>query len=168
MSEDEIAFYDALEVNDSAVKILGDRILRTIALELTDMINRSATIDWTQRENVRAGIRLNARKILRKYGYPPDKRESNKNRSLTGRAGGFLDKSTPGRGLQSYGEKSQYQNVISVFHLNASSIICSGELCLTISSGVSVSSRLNSPLSLSQNKRRTYNGYVLGHGRSIF
>jgi type I restriction enzyme R subunit len=73
MSEDEIAFYDALEVNDSAVKVLGDETLRKIALELTRMIRDSVTIDWTQRESVQAEIRLKVKKILRKYGYPPDK-----------------------------------------------------------------------------------------------
>jgi len=73
MTEDEIAFYDALEVNDSAVKVLGDETLRKIALELTEMIRNSVTIDWTQRESVQAGIRLKVKKILRKYGYPPDK-----------------------------------------------------------------------------------------------
>jgi type I restriction enzyme R subunit len=72
MNEDEIAFYDALEVNDSAVKILGDDALRKIALELTQMIRNSVTIDWTQRESVQAEIRLKVKKILRKYGYPPD------------------------------------------------------------------------------------------------
>ncbi|MCV0366331.1 MAG: type I restriction endonuclease subunit R [Nitrosopumilus sp.] len=72
MSEDEIAFYDALGVNDSAVKVLGDDTLRKIALELTEMIRTSVTIDWTQRESVQAGIRLKVKKILRKYGYPPD------------------------------------------------------------------------------------------------
>ena len=75
MNEDEIAFYDALEVNDSAVKILGDKVLRHIALELTEMIRKSATIDWTQRENVRAEIRLKVKKILKKYDYPPDKQK---------------------------------------------------------------------------------------------
>lgn len=73
MTEDEIAFYDALEVNDSAVKVLGDETLRKIALELTQMIRNSVTIDWTQRESVQAEIRLKVKKILRKYGYPPDK-----------------------------------------------------------------------------------------------
>lgn len=73
MSEDEIAFYDALGVNDSAVKVLGDKTLRNIALELTEMIRNSVTIDWTKRESVQAGIRLKVKKILRKYGYPPDK-----------------------------------------------------------------------------------------------
>lgn len=73
MTEDELAFYDALEVNDSAVKVLGDENLRKIALELTQIIRNSVTIDWTQRESVRAEIRLKVKKILRKYGYPPDK-----------------------------------------------------------------------------------------------
>ena len=73
MTEDEIAFYDALGVNDSAVKVLGDETLRKIALELTQMIRNSVTIDWTQRESVQAEIRLKIKKILRKYGYPPDK-----------------------------------------------------------------------------------------------
>ncbi|MEM4282490.1 MAG: type I restriction endonuclease subunit R [Candidatus Woesearchaeota archaeon] len=73
MSEDELAFYDALEANDSAVKILGDETLRKIALELTQMIRKSVTIDWTQRESVQAELRLKVKKILRKYGYPPDK-----------------------------------------------------------------------------------------------
>ena len=75
MSEDELAFYDALGVNDSAVKVLGDETLRKIALELTQMIRKSVTFDWTQRESVQAEIRLKVKKILRKYGYPPDKQE---------------------------------------------------------------------------------------------
>ena len=66
MNDDEVAFYDALEVNDSAVKILGDDALRKIALELTEMIRNSVTIDWTQRESVQAGMRLKVKKILRK------------------------------------------------------------------------------------------------------
>ncbi|CAE6500790.1 type I restriction endonuclease subunit R [Candidatus Nitrosotenuis uzonensis] len=73
MTEDEIAFYDALEVNDSAVKVLGDETLKKIALELTETIRNSVTIDWTQRESVQAEIRLRVKKILRKHGYPPDK-----------------------------------------------------------------------------------------------
>ena len=76
MTEDEIAFYDALGVNDSAVKVLGDEILRKIALELTEMIRKSVTIDWTQRESVQAELRLKVKKILRKYGYPPDKEKT--------------------------------------------------------------------------------------------
>src|SRR6266566_1748765 len=75
MTEDELAFYDALGVNDSAVQVLGNETLRKIALELTQMIHRSVTIDWTQRESVQAEIRLKVKKILKKYGYPPDKQE---------------------------------------------------------------------------------------------
>jgi len=76
LSEDELAFYDALGVNDSAVKVLGDETLRKIALELTEMIRKSVTIDWTQRESVQAELRLKVKKILKKYGYPPDKQKS--------------------------------------------------------------------------------------------
>lgn len=75
LTEDEIAFYDALEVNDSAVKILGDDTLQTIAKELVVSIRENVTIDWTKRENVRAKLRLAVKKILKKYGYPPDKQE---------------------------------------------------------------------------------------------
>ena len=75
LNEDEIAFYDALEVNDSAVKVLGDDILKIIAQELVRAVRRSVTIDWTVRENARAKIRVMVKRILRKYGYPPDKQE---------------------------------------------------------------------------------------------
>jgi type I restriction enzyme R subunit len=75
LTEDEIAFYDALEVNDSAVKILGDEILRTIAQELVRAVRNNVTIDWTLRENVRAKMRVMIKRILRRYGYPPDKQE---------------------------------------------------------------------------------------------
>jgi type I restriction enzyme R subunit len=75
LNEDEIAFYDALEVNDSAVKVLGDNILKTIAQELVTAVRNSVTIDWTVRESVRAKIRVIVKRILRKYGYPPDKQE---------------------------------------------------------------------------------------------
>ena len=73
LSEDEVAFYDALEVNDSAVKVLGDETLRMIAQELVKAVKNSVTIDWTLRENVRAQMRVIIKRILRKYGYPPDK-----------------------------------------------------------------------------------------------
>ncbi len=75
LSEDELAFYDALETNDSAVKVLGDETLRTIARELVKAVRTNVTIDWTVRENVRAQIRVLVKRILRKYGYPPDKQE---------------------------------------------------------------------------------------------
>jgi type I restriction enzyme R subunit len=75
LSEDELAFYDALETNDSAVKVLGDETLRTIARELVATVRKNVTIDWTVRENVRANLRVLVKRILRKYGYPPDKQE---------------------------------------------------------------------------------------------
>jgi type I restriction enzyme R subunit len=75
LSDDELAFYDALETNDSAVKVLGDETLRTIARELVDSVRRNVTIDWTIREDVRAQLRVLVKRILRKYGYPPDKQE---------------------------------------------------------------------------------------------
>jgi type I restriction enzyme R subunit len=68
----EFAFYSALEVNDSAVALLGDEILRHIARELVDTIRKNSSIDWTVRENVQAKMRIAVKKILRKYGYPPD------------------------------------------------------------------------------------------------
>jgi len=75
LNEDEVAFYDALEVNDSAVKVLGDEILKAIAQELVTAVSRNVSVDWTVRENARAHIRVVVRRILRKYGYPPDKQE---------------------------------------------------------------------------------------------
>ena len=73
LNDDELAFYDALETNDSAVQVLGDETLRAIAQELVDTVRRNVTIDWTLRENVRAQLRVLVRRILRKHGYPPDK-----------------------------------------------------------------------------------------------
>ncbi len=75
LTADEIAFYDALEVNDSAVQVLGDEILKTIAQELVRQVRQSVTIDWAVRENARAQMRVLVKRILRRYGYPPDKRE---------------------------------------------------------------------------------------------
>ena len=75
LSEDELAFYDALEANDSAVQVLGDETLREIARELVETVRRNVTIDWTHRESVRAFLRSRVRRTLRKYGYPPDKQE---------------------------------------------------------------------------------------------
>src|SRR5262249_33210304 len=73
LTEDEVAFYDALGVNDSAVAVIGDDTLRVIAQELVRAVRNSVTIDWTVRENVRAHMRVIIKRILRKYGYPPDK-----------------------------------------------------------------------------------------------
>ena len=75
LSEDELAFYDALETNDSAVQVLGDDTLRDIARELVATVRGNVTIDWTLRENVRANLRRLVRRILRRHGYPPDKQE---------------------------------------------------------------------------------------------
>jgi len=75
LSEDELAFYDALETNDSAVKVLGDETLRGIARELVETVRNNVTIDWTLRENVRAQLRVLVKRILRRHGYPPDKQE---------------------------------------------------------------------------------------------
>lgn len=75
LTEDELAFYDALETNDSAVQVLGDETLRDIARQLVETIRNNVTIDWTLRENVRANLRRLVRRILRKHGYPPDKQE---------------------------------------------------------------------------------------------
>ena len=75
LSEDELAFYDALGTNDSAVQALGDETLRGIARELVQTVRNNVTIDWTLRENVRAQLRALVRRILRRHGYPPDKQE---------------------------------------------------------------------------------------------
>jgi type I restriction enzyme R subunit len=75
LNEDELAFYDALEVNDSEVKVLGDDTLKIIARELVKTVRRNTTIDWTLRENVQAHLRVLVKRILRKYGYPPDKQD---------------------------------------------------------------------------------------------
>jgi len=75
LSEDELAFYDALGTNDSAVQVLGDETLREIARELVETVRNNVKIDWTLRENVRANLRRLVKRILRKHGYPPDKQE---------------------------------------------------------------------------------------------
>jgi type I restriction enzyme, R subunit len=75
LRDDELAFYDALETNDSAVKILGDEVLRKIAIELVDTVRKNTSIDWTVKENVKAKLRVMVKRILRKYDYPPDKQE---------------------------------------------------------------------------------------------
>ncbi len=75
LSEEELAFYDALETNDSAVQVLGDETLRNIAIELVETVRKSVAIDWTMKESVRANIRRLVKRILRRHGYPPDKQE---------------------------------------------------------------------------------------------
>ncbi|NCC34661.1 MAG: DUF3387 domain-containing protein, partial [Chloroflexia bacterium] len=75
LSEDEVAFYEALEVNDSAVKVLGDETLKTIARELVQAVRQNATIDWTLKESARANLRRVVKRLLKRHGYPPDKQE---------------------------------------------------------------------------------------------
>jgi type I restriction enzyme R subunit len=75
LTEEEIAFYDALETNDSAVKVLGDETLRNIARELVVTVRNNVSIDWTVKESVQAKLRIMVKRVLRKYGYPPDKQE---------------------------------------------------------------------------------------------
>jgi type I restriction enzyme R subunit len=75
LSKDEFAFYTALEVNDSAVKVLGDETLKTIAREIADKVKKNATIDWTMKESARAKLMVIVKRTLNKYGYPPDKQQ---------------------------------------------------------------------------------------------
>jgi len=75
LKDDEVAFYDALAENESAVQELGDEVLKKIAQELVVMLRKNTTVDWTLKENVRAQIRVYVKKLLRKYKYPPDKQE---------------------------------------------------------------------------------------------
>jgi len=72
LTEDEIRFYDALADNESAVRELSDETLKKIAHELTENLRQNLTVDWSQRESVRAKLRLMVKRILRKYRYPPD------------------------------------------------------------------------------------------------
>ena len=72
ISDDELAFYDALAQNESAVQAMGIDELKVIAAELVTNVRKSVTIDWTVRESARAKIRVMVRRILRKHGYPPD------------------------------------------------------------------------------------------------
>jgi type I restriction enzyme, R subunit len=76
LSEEEVAFYQALADNSSAKEIMQDDTLKLIARELAESIKRKATLDWTQRDTVRADMRRTVRRLLAKYGYPPDAQES--------------------------------------------------------------------------------------------
>lgn len=75
LTPDEVAFYNALEVNDSAVQVLGNETLKEIAREIADKVRSNATIDWTIRESARAKLMVIVRRTLNKYGYPPDKQQ---------------------------------------------------------------------------------------------
>ncbi len=75
LSQDEVAFYNALGTNDSAVKVLGHDTLKTIAREIAEKVKKNATIDWTIRESARAKLMVLVKRTLTKYGYPPDKQK---------------------------------------------------------------------------------------------
>jgi len=75
LSEEELAFYDALAASQGPQAVLGDEALRVIAQELVRVVRANVTVDWTVRENARANLRVLVKRLLRKYGYPPDKRE---------------------------------------------------------------------------------------------
>lgn len=72
LNPDEVAFYDALANNESAVRELGDEILKKIAVEITEKLRKSTTVDWQVRESVRAKLRILVRRTLQRYKYPPD------------------------------------------------------------------------------------------------
>jgi type I restriction enzyme R subunit len=72
LNEDELAFYDALANSESAKEVLGDKQLAVIAMEVLKSVKGNATIDWTLKENVRAKLRRDVKRILNRYGYPPD------------------------------------------------------------------------------------------------
>ena len=75
LTSDEVAFYDALAANNSAREVMGDDKLKVIAAELITLVRKSVTIDWQHREGARAKIRVIVKRILNKYGYPPDLQE---------------------------------------------------------------------------------------------
>lgn len=72
LDADEIAFYDALAENQSAIDVLGSKGLRELAQELVRRMKPLVTVDWAVKENVRAKLRVEVRRLLRRYGYPPD------------------------------------------------------------------------------------------------
>jgi len=76
LTPEEVAFYDALCVNESAIRELEDETLMQIAREMVSLLRKNTTIDWTIKENVQAKLRVYVKKLLRKYNYPPDKQES--------------------------------------------------------------------------------------------
>jgi type I restriction enzyme R subunit len=75
LTEEEVAFYDALADNESAREVLGDKTLRTMAREIVETVRKNVTIDWTLRDSVQAKLRVLVKRTLRKYGYPPDKQQ---------------------------------------------------------------------------------------------
>ena len=75
LSEDEVAFYDALAMNESAKEVMGDETLRELAQILVVNVKKNTSIDWTIKESVRAKLRAIVKRLLREYGYPPDKQK---------------------------------------------------------------------------------------------
>ena len=75
LTEDEMAFYDALVAHGGVKEVMGDDVLARIAHDLVDAIRSSVTIDWTRKEAVRARMRSKIKRLLRQHGYPPDKRD---------------------------------------------------------------------------------------------
>ena len=75
LNEDELAFYDALAAHGNVKELMGDKVLSDISVDLVRLIRQSVSIDWTQKESVRAKMRVQVKKLLRKHGYPPDQRE---------------------------------------------------------------------------------------------
>jgi type I restriction enzyme R subunit len=76
LTDDEVRFYDALVNNESAVRELTDETLKKIAHELTENLRKNLSVDWSERESVRASLRLMVKRILRKYKYPPDMQDA--------------------------------------------------------------------------------------------
>jgi type I restriction enzyme R subunit len=76
LTDDELAFYDALMTNSSAVELMKDDVLRAIARELAAMLRNNVTVDWALKESVRADLRSKVKRLLRKYRYPPDQQEA--------------------------------------------------------------------------------------------
>lgn len=76
LSQEEVAFYDALAENEASVRELGDEVLKKIAVELTEKLRRNTTVDWAVRDTVRARLRIMVKQILRRYKYPPDRQEA--------------------------------------------------------------------------------------------
>jgi type I restriction enzyme R subunit len=75
LTKEEEAFYDALASNQSAVDLLGDKVLAKMAAELTRLVRENASIDWTMRQSIQAKLKVMVKRLLRKYGYPPDKQK---------------------------------------------------------------------------------------------
>lgn len=76
LTDDELAFYDAIAAHGNVKEVMGDKILAAIAHDLVEVIRRNVSIGWTQKETVRAKMRTSIKRLLRKYGYPPDKRQA--------------------------------------------------------------------------------------------